>query len=66
MDDGQVPVEHEHVVADDSGFDERLLTVRREIDRETLPPKPTSDRVSEAEFVFGDQDAHRKSMTTHF
>ena len=63
MDAGEVAIEDEHVVAHDPGLDEGLLAVGGQIHRETLTAQPTRDGVGQPQFVFGDQYAHRTSMT---
>ena len=63
MDAWQIAVEHEHVVADDSGLDQRLLAVGRQVDGKSLSAQATSDGVRQAQFVFGDQYSHPLSMT---
>ena len=57
----QVAVEHEHVVADDPRLDQRVGSVRREVDGHPLPPQPARDRIGQPPFVLCDQHAHLRS-----
>lgn len=58
----EVAVEHQHVVSDHARLEERLLAVRREVDRHPLLPQAARDRVPESQLVLGDQHADAANM----
>ena len=57
---GQVPVEHDDVVAGHVGHLVALQTVVGDVHRHALAPQPARDRVAEVPLVFHHQHAHRR------
>ena len=55
---GQVAVEHDDVIGDDAGLDQRGRAVVGDVDGHALAAQAAGNGAGQAALVFGDQDSH--------
>ena len=59
---GEVPVEHEHVIAARARFEQGAQPVVGEVHRQPFAPEAAADRLSHATLVFGHEHAHARRL----